>query len=402
MRVRWVLEDAERPGGVESVTRTLVGGLRDSAEDADVRSWFTEPGPPLSRSPLGWLVGKVRRGAAHSAAARRAGRELRRDLDSSPDLVVVLDPGSLSVAAHLRGAPRWGVHVHWSPDLLLRPWRHLSGEGIPLLLRPFVTLRMRLMGRRNRRILGTAPFLVTLTPSHTRAMTELRPDVVELANPVRLTVSPRPRRLGEPAHVAYLGRLSHEKGPDLFVRAATASCALPDVRWTLAGAGPAEDLLQQMAARAKAPVSFVGWVEDPRSFLETVDVFVLPSRTEAVPLVLAEALAAGCHVVAADAGTGVRDVLDGGRLGRVVPVDDVGGLRAAIADALAERRAGAGPEPAAVRALVRRHDPDRIMRAWVRLFESLAEATTAEGRELPGQRRQRMQLRRRRPARKPY
>jgi glycosyltransferase involved in cell wall biosynthesis len=59
-------------------------------------------------------------------------------------------------------------------------------------------------------------------------------------------------------------------------------------------------------------------------------VFCLPSRHEGLPLALLEAVALGVPCIAADCSEGVRAALDDGRVGDLVPVDDV----AAFADAL--------------------------------------------------------------------
>jgi glycosyltransferase involved in cell wall biosynthesis len=58
-------------------------------------------------------------------------------------------------------------------------------------------------------------------------------------------------------------------------------------------------------------------------------VAVLPSRAEAMPMFLVEALAAGCAVIGTAVG-GVPDLLDGGRLGMLVDAGDVAGLVAAL------------------------------------------------------------------------
>ena len=66
------------------------------------------------------------------------------------------------------------------------------------------------------------------------------------------------------------------------------------------------------------------------------DCLVLSSRVEALPLVVAEALAVGCPVVSTDCAHGPRELLDEGRLGRLVAVDDVPGLADAIRKTLAD------------------------------------------------------------------
>jgi glycosyltransferase involved in cell wall biosynthesis len=70
----------------------------------------------------------------------------------------------------------------------------------------------------------------------------------------------------------------------------------------------------------------------------------LPSRHEGLPLALLEAVALGVPCIAADCSDGVRAALDGGRVGDLVPVDDV----AAFAHAL--RAHLLNPEPLRVKA----------------------------------------------------
>lgn len=59
------------------------------------------------------------------------------------------------------------------------------------------------------------------------------------------------------------------------------------------------------------------------------DVFVLPSRSEACPLALLEAMAAGCVCIATDVGD-VREILDIAGCGIVVPSESSSALAAAI------------------------------------------------------------------------
>lgn len=370
MRIRWVLEDGDRPGGVETVARALVDGLGARGHDAAVVSWFAEAGTTFGSSPVAWLRGKLSRARARAVAARRVAEQLQRQLNDDPELVVLLDPGSLAVASNMGGLPRWGIHLHWSPDLLLRPWRHVSGDGVPRLLKPLVHLRLRQVASRNRKILASAPFVVTLTPSHTRALRDVRDRVVELPNPARLTpAGVRPLRSGAIV-IGFLGRLSHEKGPDIFLAAAARLSNQPELEWVIGGAGPEEDELRRQAAEIPASVRFAGWISDPQEFLSSVDVFALTSRTEAVPLVLAEALVAGCRVVASEAGEGVADVLEDGRLGRVVPVGDVAALADALRAAATEAREGRRSDDDALARLIRRHDPSSVLTGWEVLMQS--------------------------------
>lgn len=353
--------------------RALDAGLRGRGVDSAVLSWLPAEVLAAPGSPFGWVRAKVAEARRRETAARAMADRLREDLRAQPDLVVVLEPGSLSVARHLVGAPRWGIHVHRTPDLLLRPWRPLMGEQIPALLRPVVGLRMLWIGRQTRRLLGAAPFVVSLTPSHTRVLTPLQRHVEEIPNPVAWPMSPvRPAPgVDGVVTIGYVGRLSFEKGPDVLIEAlGRLDVSTGPLRAWFAGTGPEETSLRSRVAELGLDdVSFLGWVADARGLLEQVDVLVLPSRAEAVPLVLVEALASGCVVVAADAGGGVRDVLQDGRLGDVVPAENPSALASAIGSAVERARHGRHADPEVVARLVEHHRPARVLDTWVEFLQ---------------------------------
>jgi glycosyltransferase involved in cell wall biosynthesis len=92
--------------------------------------------------------------------------------------------------------------------------------------------------------------------------------------------------------------------------------------------------LREHANRLESPtrrVSFAGWrsPEEVRSLMVDSDVFVLPSRSEACPLALLEAMAVGCVCIATDVGD-VREILEVPSCGIVVPSESSTALAAAI------------------------------------------------------------------------
>ena len=110
-------------------------------------------------------------------------------------------------------------------------------------------------------------------------------------------------------------------------------------------------------------VIWAGWSDEPRRYLSTFDVFVLPSRFEGFPLALLEALLARSAVVAADVGSISEAVVDG-KTGLLVPADDPGALANAIRRLLAEtglrRRLGEQGTPARSRTLHRGAHDTRV------------------------------------------
>ncbi len=123
----------------------------------------------------------------------------------------------------------------------------------------------------------------------------------------------------------YIGRLSAEKEID---RIKPILEAIPNARLALVGDGPHREELQKHFAGT--PTHFVGYLagEDLASAYASADVFVFPSRTETLGLVLLEAMAAGCPVVAANAG-GIPDIVTDGENGYLFnPQDEYGAIAA--------------------------------------------------------------------------
>ena len=132
--------------------------------------------------------------------------------------------------------------------------------------------------------------------------------------------------------IGYLGRLEPHKGiDDLLHAAALLRPVQPDLHVNISGNGPERPSLEALAQELGIAdhVHFLGRVPDAADFLRQLDIFVLPSRFEAFGLVAAEAMAVGTPVIVSDAG-GLPEVVDNGKTGLVVPVDDPPALAQAI------------------------------------------------------------------------
>jgi len=126
--------------------------------------------------------------------------------------------------------------------------------------------------------------------------------------------------------VAQIGRLSREKGPDLFVRvAAELSETLPQARFVLVGDGLMRDKLEAQGA----PVLFAGYVRHMADVLRAVDIAVNCSLTEAIPRTVLEAGSAGIPVVATRVG-GIPDAVEDGVTGILCDPGDAAAVAAAI------------------------------------------------------------------------
>jgi len=123
----------------------------------------------------------------------------------------------------------------------------------------------------------------------------------------------------------YVGRLSAEKEID---RIKPVLESIPNARLALVGDGPyRQELEQHFAGTATNFVGYLTGVDLAAAFASS-DAFVFPSRTETLGLVLLEAMAAGCPVVAAGTG-GITDIVDDGVNGYLFdPTDENGAIAA--------------------------------------------------------------------------
>jgi glycosyltransferase involved in cell wall biosynthesis len=134
--------------------------------------------------------------------------------------------------------------------------------------------------------------------------------------------------------------LHEQKGYDVLLEAAA---DVPGSTIVLIGTGPQSEALRALARRRGLGdrVIFVGWLDDPLPDLATFDVLVLPSRWEAFPLTILEAMLAGVAVIATDVGS-VREAVINGETGLLVQPDDAAELaramRALHEDAALRRR----------------------------------------------------------------
>lgn len=137
--------------------------------------------------------------------------------------------------------------------------------------------------------------------------------------------------------------LRPEKGIEYMIRALPAVLASsPDTYYLVVGDGPQRSVLVEEARKAglQDRVIFTGMRQDVARLLAASDVFVLPTLTEALPTVLAEAMAARLPIVASRVGGVPEMVVDGQNGCLVDPQDSVALSRACnlLLDAPADRR----------------------------------------------------------------
>jgi glycosyltransferase involved in cell wall biosynthesis len=134
-----------------------------------------------------------------------------------------------------------------------------------------------------------------------------------------------------PTFVA-MGRLEHQKGFDTLISAFSLVRSQIDARLIIFGNGKLREALQEqiMLLGLSGSVDLPGFTNSPISQMQFASAFVLSSRWEGFGLVLVEALAAGTKVVSTNCDYGPSEILEGGRYGTLVPVDDAQALANAM------------------------------------------------------------------------
>ena len=129
-----------------------------------------------------------------------------------------------------------------------------------------------------------------------------------------------------------VGRLVEQKGFDVLLDALIIVRKYSDCRLIIVGDGPLRTDLESRVNRLRLEgnVDFVGWQDNPYKFVTRSDLFVLSSRWEGLGNVLKEALACGCPVVATDCQYGPKEILDGGKYGDLVEVNNASDLASKI------------------------------------------------------------------------
>lgn len=132
--------------------------------------------------------------------------------------------------------------------------------------------------------------------------------------------------------VGMVGRLEKVKGPDIFVAAAKKVLSVrADVKFILFGDGSMRKELEDdvHSCGLEGRIVFAGWRDDIQQVMSMLDILVLPSRNEAVGLVLIEAQACGLPVIASNVG-GVPEAIKDGQTGILVEPEDPDGLGNAV------------------------------------------------------------------------
>jgi glycosyltransferase involved in cell wall biosynthesis len=157
-------------------------------------------------------------------------------------------------------------------------------------------------------------------------------------NGIDLAAFPVRRRTMSLKRIAMVACLREEKRIDVLIAAAPYVLARhPAAEFWIVGDGACREQLVALARQTGVfgRFRFLGHRDDVPALLSDADVFVLPSRSEAFPNSVIEAMAAGLPVVATTVG-GIPELVSDGHNGRLVPTGDAPALARALVDLLDE------------------------------------------------------------------
>jgi len=198
---------------------------------------------------------------------------------------------------------------------------------------------------------------------------------VEITNAEVKSSSAR-RNLGITSDVPVVGivaNLRSMKGHDTFLKAAR--MILNDVenaRFLIVGGGPLEGKLKALAFKlgVSPQTIFTGFRDDVPSLLATMDVFVLPSLWEGVPIAILEAMAMAKPVVATEVG-GIPEIVVNGETGILVPPQNPKLLAEAIIALLQNRERAEAMGRAGRERVERCFTVERMVQQTEALYEEL-------------------------------
>jgi len=171
-----------------------------------------------------------------------------------------------------------------------------------------------------------------------------------------------------------IARLTEQKGHRYLFRA-MATPALPDMHLIVVGDGDLRDALQAeaKALNIAARVHFLGARRDLGDLLGAMDVFVMPSLWEGLPLSMILAMGAGLPVVAT-AVAGIPEIVENQKTGWLVTAGSIIGLSTALAEVLADPARAAAVGEAARQFVLPRFGVDSYVSSVVGLYDRLLAA----------------------------
>jgi glycosyltransferase involved in cell wall biosynthesis len=346
-------------GGQERVALDLAIGQRARGHRVGVLSLSPEPDGAMARefADAGVEVGRVpKRGGLDPTLIPRLARELRR---READVVHTHNPLPLvygAPAARLVGAA--AIHTKHGKNPSSRANRILR-RAAAQFVHAFVAVSETTAEQAREQ--HDMPLAKLHTIPNGIRLDRYAPDP-EARAATRVELG-----LGDAWVVGTVGRLDPYKNQVLLVRA-MAPLLSSRVRLVIIGDGDTRPEVEAAVAALPEPrwVVMTGRRMDVPRLVHAFDVFALSSKTEGLPLVVPEAMAAGLPIVATAVG-GLPSVIEEGKTGLLVPVEEAA-LAAALARLEANRELAREMGVSGREAALTRYSHERMVDAYLALY----------------------------------
>jgi glycosyltransferase involved in cell wall biosynthesis len=257
-------------------------------------------------------------GAANALSLRRFLLAQRPDVCHLLGLFPLLGPDLWMAVA---GVPKLVIST-WGLDVIDFPAQKAKLK---------VQLVRKLLLKQASAVTATSQFLRQETAKYTNKPIKVIPYGVELE---RFRPGPRPLGRENIVCIGFAKALAPQYGPEVLIRSIPIVLSkVPQARFLFAGTGPQLPALKKLALQLgiARKVDFVGQIPYAHlpAFLSRLNIFVMPSLTEAFGVVALEAAAMGLPVIATRIG-GIPEVVIDQKTGLLVPPNDHQQLASAI------------------------------------------------------------------------
>jgi len=322
-------------GGAERVMVNLAHGFVERGLQVDLVLAKAE-GPYLSQVPQSvWAVDLKSKRVLYSLPSLV--RYLRRERPKA--LLSAIDHANVVAlwAKKLAGVPtRVVVSVRTTISIAAKRAKNMRGRMMPLFIRKFYPWADAIVAVSK----GVAEDLLKIADLPKEKIRVIYNPVItpELFAKAEEPVDHPWFRPGEPPVILGIGRLTEAKDFPTLIRAFALVRKERPARLMILGEGEERPKLEGLVRELdlEKDVALPGFVDNPYKYMKRAALFVLSSRWEGLPTVLIEALALGTPVVSTDCPSGPREILENGKLGKLVPAGNVKALATAITGTLAE------------------------------------------------------------------
>lgn len=171
--------------------------------------------------------------------------------------------------------------------------------------------------------------------------------------------------------VGMIGRLSAQKAPDIFIRAAKLiKERIPNAAFIIVGNGEMTDEVVAYAKENDLQLHITGWTDEPYAYLKNFDVALLLSRWEGFGLAVVEYMAAEKNVVASRVDA-IPTLIEDGVDGLLVKVDSPEDAAEKVLWLYDHPEEATKMRAAALKKVYEKYSIERVAEQHVKMFEDL-------------------------------